>query len=451
MQLSDLLQQVDSSQDELVSLLQNLVRIPSVNTGVMPTGNETPVCQFVAQTLARANIGSQIIESAPGRGNLIARLPGSNGSPRLMFMAHTDVVPVEDESQWQYPPFGGEVHNGRVYGRGAHDMKGMLAAEIMAMLILKRAGVSLAGDLILAACGDEEAGGTYGFGWLAATHPELIQADVAINEGGGAPIKTPKGLTYLLNIGEKGRYEVHIMVQGRAWHAALPWRADNPLYKVSTILKRIQDYRPQIDTSAPIFAHLHTLLDLPAPVTNENVDALADALATDRPGESAIVKACSRMTLTPTMIRGGVKSNSIAEQVTITCDVRTLPTQDTAYVHRELQHILDGLPDVSWELVCTATPSASPADHPFAEAVRRATAIAIGREDFGWLPGLTTGFTDARLVRPLGTVVYGFAPSHPDVDPNLYGAHNKNESQDIASLITQTRMLVALAWQTLAR
>jgi acetylornithine deacetylase/succinyl-diaminopimelate desuccinylase-like protein len=328
-------------------------------------------------------------------------------------------------------------------------MKGMLAAEIMAMLILQRVGVHLAGDLMLAACADEEAGGAYGAGWLAKTYPELIQADMAINEGGGTPVKTAKGLAYFLNTGEKGRYEAHVTASGRSWHASTPWRADNPLYKVQEILKRIQDYQPEVDTSAPMFAHMQTLLDLPEPVTNESVDRLSDALAAANPGESASLKACSRMTLVPTMIHGGVKSNSIAERITLVCDIRTLPHQDTGYVQRELARILDGLPGVSWELIRTAVPSASPADHPFAEAVRRATAIAIGRDDFAWVPGLTTGFTDSRLVRPLGAVAYGFAPAHPDCDPNLYGAHNKNESQDIASLITTTRMLLALAWETL--
>ncbi len=450
MPLDDLLSMVDQYQDELVSLLQALVRVPSINTGVMPTGNETPACELIARKLAADGIDSQTIESALGRGNLVARLQGSAGSPRLMLMAHTDVVPVESESEWERPPFGGEIHNGRVYGRGANDMKGMLACEVMAMLILKRAGVKLAGDLILAACADEEAGGAYGFGWLAKTHPELIQADFALNEGGGAPVKTPKGLAYFYNTGEKGRYEVHITVSGRAFHAATPWRADNPLYKAPEILRRIQTYVPEINTSSPLFAHLHQALDLPEPITDQNIDALAATIAQSRPSQSAMLKAASRMTLTPTMINAGVKSNSIAERVTITCDIRTLPHQDTGYVQRELGRILEGLPDVSWDLVRTAVPSASPADHPFAGALQQATAVTLGRSDFSWLPGLTVGFTDARLVRPLGTVVYGFSPGHPDADPNLYGAHNKNESQDIASLRISTRMMVALAWEMLA-
>ena len=445
----DLLQHVDRCQDELVAFLQQLVRIPSVNSGVMPTGNETPVCELVERKLGADGIAAQIIESAPGRGNLVARLPGGKGSPRLLYMSHTDVVPVENENEWEHPPFAGEVHNGRVYGRGSHDMKGTLAAQVMAMLILKRSGAKLSGDLMLAACADEEAGGAYGAGWLAKTHPELIQADVAINEGGGTPVKTAAGLAYFLNTGEKGRYEVHITASGRSFHASQPWLADNPLYKVQDILKRVHDYQPEIDTSHPMFTHLQGLLGLSEPISNQNVDKLSAALAATDPSRSSMLKACSRLTLVPTMISGGVKSNSIAERVTLVCDIRSMPSQDTGYVQRELARILDRLPGVSFELIRTAVPSASPANTPFAEAVRRATAQAIGRDDFAWAPGLTAGFTDSRLVRPLGTIVYNFAPAHPDADPNLYGAHNKNESQDIASLLVQTRMFVALAWETL--
>jgi acetylornithine deacetylase/succinyl-diaminopimelate desuccinylase-like protein len=449
MRLDALLSDVAHCQDELVNLLQDLVRVPSINTGVMPTGNETPVCELVERKLAADGIESQTIESAPGRGNLTARLPGSKGSPRLLYMAHTDVVPVENESEWTFPAFSGMVHNGRVYGRGSHDMKGTLAAEIMAMLLLKRSGVQLGGDLMLAACADEEAGGVYGAGWLAKTSPELIQADFAINEGGGTPVKTAKGTAYFLNTGEKGRYEVHITCSGRSFHASQPWLADNPLYKMRSVLERIHAYRPDVDTSHPMFAHLPALLGLPEPITNENVDKLSDTLAAKSPAQGSMLRACSRLTLVPTMISGGVKSNSIAERVTLVCDIRSLPSQDTGYIQNELTRILKGAPDVSWDLIRTAVPSASPADTPFAEAVRRATAIAIGRDDFTWAPGLTAGFTDSRLVRPLGTIVYDFTPAHPDTDANLYGAHNKNESQDIASLLVQTRFFLALAWDML--
>ena len=202
---------VDDNADEVVALLTDLIRFETVNTGVMPTGNELPLCQYLQRRLAAEGIESQILLSAENRGNLIARLAGSQATARrLLYMGHTDVVPVEDPAEWRYPPFSGTVADGRVWGRGAADMKDMVAAEVMALILLRRAGVALKGDLILAAGADEETGGEYGFGWLAKNAPEAILADYAINESGGGPIPTPNGLVYTINTGEKGRLEVHI-------------------------------------------------------------------------------------------------------------------------------------------------------------------------------------------------------------------------------------------------
>ena len=132
---------VDAVRDDIIALNQALVRIPSVNTGSMPTGNETEVCEYVRRWLAEDGIDSEILESAPGRGNIIARLEGRSGSAGLMFMSHTDVVPVEDEAKWRFSPFSATVADERIYGRGASDCKGLLTAQLMAMRLLKRNGV----------------------------------------------------------------------------------------------------------------------------------------------------------------------------------------------------------------------------------------------------------------------------------------------------------------------
>jgi acetylornithine deacetylase/succinyl-diaminopimelate desuccinylase-like protein len=146
------------------------------------------------------------------------------------------------------------------------------------------------------------------------------------------------------------------------------------------------------------------------------------------------------------MIRAGVKSNSIAESCTVICDVRTLPWQDEAYVARQLDAMIDGLSGVSYEIRTTAVPSASPADEWFMAQLAAATKVALGRDDLEFLPGITTGFTDSRLVRPVGVTAYGFLPSHPDSDTSKDGAHNANESVAIADLLTQARMMTALAY-----
>ena len=138
-----LFSQVDSLRDEIIELERSMVQIPTVNTGVMPTGNETALCDYVHNWLSLEGITSEIIESAPGRGNLIARVEGGSSDAGLMFMSHLDVVPVEDESKWRFPPFSATISGERIYGRGASDCKGLLTAQLMAVRILKRNDIKL--------------------------------------------------------------------------------------------------------------------------------------------------------------------------------------------------------------------------------------------------------------------------------------------------------------------
>jgi acetylornithine deacetylase/succinyl-diaminopimelate desuccinylase-like protein len=447
--LETLLTDVDAMQDEIVELTQALVRVPSVNTAVMPTGNETPAAVVLRDKLAAADIAGEIFESAPNRGNLVARMRGTGEAPSLMLMGHVDVVPVEDETQWTHEPFSGEVAQGRIWGRGSADMKSTVAAEAMTAILLKRRGLPLRGDLVLAAGADEESGGAYGFGWLAQHHPEAIRADFAVNEGGGAPLKRNGQLTYPINVGEKGRLEIRITVTGRGYHASAPWMADNAIYRAQPVLDRIAAYKPAISADADIFRHLDAALGIAEPVTDDNVDQIVNRVMANDTRLGSWLRAASRMTIVASMIRAGVKSNSVAESCLITCDVRTLPWQDESYVARELDRILDGLDGVRYEIITTAVPSASPFDTPLADQIAAAMRATLGQDKLAFIPGLTTGFTDSRLVRPLGIVAYGFAPSHPDSDTSLNGAHNIDESIAIADVMTMTRMFTALSWQML--
>lgn len=446
--LADALAAVDAARDEIVALAQALVRFESVNTGVMPTGNETPAAEFLRDLYAKEGIAAEVVESAPSRGNVVARIPGEGSAPRLMLMGHLDVVPVEDASQWAHPPFGGEVHDGRIHGRGAADMKSMVAAEVMAAILLKRLGVRFAGDLVVASAADEESGGAYGFDWLAKNRSDLLASEVAVNEGGGHALKRDGAVTYGINTGEKGRLEIRITVKGRGYHASAPWMADNAIYKAIPVLERIAAYTPEVSVDADLFQHLDTALGIKVVPTNETIDGVIEELFGVNPSAASWLRAASRMTIVASMIKAGVKSNSVAETALITCDVRTLPWQDEAYVARQLDQILAGLTDVNYEIITTAIPSASPYDNAFVEAMRVATADALGIDGLKFFPGLTTGFTDSRLVRPLGIAAYGFGPSHPDSDPSLDGAHNINESASIEDLMLMTRFMVALAYRT---
>ena len=447
--LESLMDQVDEMRDEIVSLEQDMVRIPTVNTGVMPTGNETELCQYIEKWLDEDGIDSETIESAPDRGNLIARLEGSSGKAGLMFMSHLDVVPVEEEEKWRFPPFSATIADGRVFGRGSSDCKGLLTCQMIAMRILKRNKVELKDSLILASCADEEHGGRYGFGWMAEHHPEKLAAPYAVNEGGGIPIEAAGTLTYLLGIGEKGRLQLEIEIKGTSAHASTPWQGTNALFGLSEVVKRIEAYEAERDTSTSLFDHLSTFAieDKPSP---ENIDQIIADNEETQPRFASIMKALSRMTITPTMIQGGIKSNSVPESVRLTCDVRTLPHQDEAYVRKELDRILDGIPGVEIEIDYMSIPNSSPFETDFAKRIQISTANALQRDDIQWVPSLTTGFTDSRFTRNLGTTTYGMVGSHPDDDPMISFVHGTNESVGIRSLISGTRIMLALAYDLLA-
>ena len=447
--LESLLDQVDEMRDEIVSLEQDMVRLPTVNTGVMPTGNETELCRYIEKWLAEDGIESETIESAPDRGNLIARLDGRSGKAGLMFMSHLDVVPVEDEEKWRFPPFSATVADGRVFGRGSSDCKALLTCQLIAMRLLKRNNIELKDSLILASCADEEHGGRYGFGWMAEHHPEKLAAPYAVNEGGGVPIQAAGALTYLLGIGEKGRLQLEIEVRGSSAHASTPWQGSNALFGLSEVVKRIEAYEAERDTSTSLFDHLSTFAieDKPSP---ENIDQIIADNEETQPRFASIMKALSRMTITPTMIQGGIKSNSVPESVKLTCDVRTLPHQDEAYVRQELGNILDGIPGVEIDIDYMSIPNASPFETEFAQRIQISTANALNRDDIQWVPSLSPGFTDSRFTRNLGTTTYGMVGSHPDDDPMISFIHGTNESVGIRSLISGSRIMLALAYDLLA-
>ena len=310
--LNDLLDQVDEMRDEILALEQDMVRIPTVNTGFMPTGNETELCRYIEKWLADDGIASETIESAPGRGNLIARLEGSSGDAGLMFHVRTwTSCRWRRRRKWRFPPFSATVADGRIFGRGATDCKALLTCQLIAMRILKRNGVQLKDSLILASCADEEHGGRYGFGWMADNHPEKLAAPLAVNEGGGYPIEAAGNLTYLLGVGEKGRLQLEIDVRGSSAHASTPWQGTNALF--APVGGRQADRSPTRRSGTPPPACSSTcpyspLRDRPSAA---NIDQIIADTDDKNPRFASIIRALSRMTITPTMIQGGIKSNSV--------------------------------------------------------------------------------------------------------------------------------------------
>ena len=447
-ELSELLATVDAAREEIVSFHQDIVRIPTVNTGQMPTGNETPCCQYLQARLNREDIDSEILESAPTRGNLIARLKGEGTGPSLLFMSHLDVVPVGDESAWKYPPFSGELVEGKIWGRGSSDCKGVTTAAYFATVLLKRAELPLKGDLVFTGTADEESGGFYGYGWLAENAPEKIAAAYALNEGGGVPLLSREGLLYDLSIGEKGRLEVTISISGRSGHAARPWSADNALVKAGKVLAAIAAYKPEIDLSHPLFQWVGEMVEGVEPPTLETVgEVIRRVSLTDQP-TAWLLQALSQMTVTPTVLHAGAKSNSIPASALLKCDARTLPGQSAEYVEREIEKMVAGIPGVEVQVEVWARSTQSPFGTPFTQMLERSLGLAIGRSDVRLAPGFTIGFTDSQYVRPLGVQAYGFGPIHPEGDAVGAGVHGVDEYIEVEALMARTRAYLAAAYFT---
>ncbi len=444
--LEQLLDEVDASAAEIVELERRMIQIPTVNTGQMPTGNETDLAEFVRDWFHGEGINdTQILARDPERGNIVAVYPDAEQRCRLMFMSHTDVVPVEDASKWSWDPFGAEVSGGRIYGRGASDCKALLTAQMMAMAILKRNDVKLKHGLRLVSGADEEHGGRWGFGWLAEHHPESLECDFAVNEGGGTPVEQGSALLYLLGTGEKGRLEIKITLKGESAHASVPWQGANASAMLWRVLQRIEGYQAEIDTSLPIFDHLN-LLGIEEKPTPDNIDAIIAELESDSPRLASMLRALSRMVWTPTMINGGIKSNSVPENITVTCDVRTLPFQNEEYVRSEIERTIGDIEGVTVDIDYMSVPNSSSFESELAEAIKRAQSMAVERDDIQWIPAISNGFTDSRFTRNLGIITYGFTGAHPDDDPMLSRAHGTDESVGIESLISGTKCMLALAW-----
>jgi len=183
--------------EEVTGLLQELLRLDTVN----PPGNETRAAELLTAYLARNGVRSELVAKTPERANVVARLPGGDG-PSLLLMAHTDTV-LADAAEWSRDPWSGDHVDGEVWGRGALDMKGNVAAAAVAFASLAREGARLPGDLLLALTADEEVGVDFGTSWLACEHPETVRADFGLNEGGGERCVLGGRVYYLCAVGEK--------------------------------------------------------------------------------------------------------------------------------------------------------------------------------------------------------------------------------------------------------
>jgi acetylornithine deacetylase/succinyl-diaminopimelate desuccinylase-like protein len=417
---------------EAIEHLQRFLRVDTVN----PPGNEMRLAVVIDGILGDAGIERTLLEPAPGRAALVARLRGTGVGGPLMLLAHLDVVGVE-VSKWSCDPFGGIVRDGYVYGRGAIDDKGMLALNLQALLMLKRhvvdAGGTLTRDVIFVATSDEEAGGRWGIDWLATHHPELVRAEFALNEGGRIRIVRGRRLYAAVQCAEKVPHILSVSASGPGGHAAVP-RPDNPVVRLGRALAAIGAHREPVrvlPTTRRFFGGLAAVW----PDARER-RAMADVASGSavRIARGARVLAATpvfdavlRNGISPTMLRGGVRANVIPAEVSATLNVRTLPGQSVEALARRLRRAV-GDRAVTIE-VSAHGHDAPPSDvrSPMFAAIAESIESLDPRTAV--VPYLSTGATDSARLRRMGVKAYGLLPFPLDQgDEERMHAHDERVS-----------------------
>jgi acetylornithine deacetylase/succinyl-diaminopimelate desuccinylase-like protein len=438
---------LDETREEVTSLLSDLIRINTTN----PPGNETPAAKYLAETLEREGFECEVLESAPGRGNLITRLKGTGEKPSLLLLSHLDVV-AANPKEWSVNPFSGLVKDGFVWGRGAMDMKSMTAMEVMVMKLLKRRGVKLKGDVILAATADEERGGEYGAGWLVKNHPEKVRADYVINEGGGQAIPVDGKNVFTIQTAEKGILWFKVKAKGRPGHGSVPGAADNAILRMGRVVDRLGNHRAEVVLTPTVREFLEVmarekreagealrlLLQNPA-VADEVLDKLAQM---DK-GMAEELRAMLRMTITPTIIHGGVKENIIPSECEAVFDCRILPGQTPETALNYVKGLLDdiGLDKLDFEIIQANEPSESPTNTPLYKLM--VETLKKFDPNCAVTPILLTGGTDSRFFRKMGAVCYGFQPALSDLPYGeiLKMVHGVDERISVRNLVFGTSVL----------
>jgi len=397
---------------ETTELLSQLIRNACVNDGTPDSGHEAVSAGLLASYLDVPGLTLRRFEPHPGRVSLLACLEGTDpAAPTLMLMGHTDVVPANPHG-WRRDPFGGEVVDGEVWGRGAVDMLSLTASMAAATRHLATVGPRPAGTVLYLAVADEEAGGRLGAEWLAEHHPNAVRCDYLLTEPGlfrmplaqaGSPLRLP------VTVAEKGAYWCTVRVWGKAAHGSRPLRTDNAVVNAAEVVSRLAAFRPE--------AHIPEVWRRFVAALGQPPEDTAALLDPQRVGEVAerhplaawagMAHACTHTSIAPTVIRGGVKRNVIPDSAEIQLDIRVLPGHGGEEVQGMLREALGDLWDsIEVTVDFDDPPTESPTDSRLWSALQRAaSATAPGS---ALVPFMAAGQSDARFFRAMGTTAYGF-------------------------------------------
>ncbi|MFB6893063.1 M20/M25/M40 family metallo-hydrolase [Kitasatospora sp. NPDC056327] len=420
---------------EVVTLASELIAIDTTNPGdPAARGTEGRAAEYVAARLAEAGYAPEYVETGPGRGNVIARLPGADPARgALLVHGHLDVVPA-DPAEWSVHPFSGEVRDGYVWGRGAVDMKGMVAMTLAVARRLRREGVVPRRDLVFAFVADEENGGFQGARRLVDERPELFDGVTeAIGEVGGFSVTLDGGArAYLVQTAEKGVMWLRLRTTGSAGHGSLLHR-DTAIGRLAAAVTRLEAHRFPLVLTDPV----RELLEGVAELTGVPFDERDPEAAVARLGHlSRLIGASLRDTANVTLFNAGHAGNVVPSQARATVDARILPGREEAF-EAELAALLG--PDVEreWD-------SLPPVRTSFDGAIVDAMALSVGAEDPGArvLPYMLAAATDAKSFDRLGIRHFGFAPLRlpPGLDFTAL-FHGVDERVPVDALEFGTRVL----------
>jgi acetylornithine deacetylase/succinyl-diaminopimelate desuccinylase-like protein len=424
--------------DEVTQLLQELLRANTVN----PPGNEIRAVEVLRAYFERNGIECELYAREPDRPNIVARLRAGDG-PSLLLLSHTDTV-LADPAEWDRDPWSGELVEGEVWGRGALDMKGQVAASAVAFASLVREGFAPAGELIFTSVADEEVGGVgdddgYGLRWLVQAHPDAVRCDYAINEGGGDRLVLGGRPVYLCATAEKMSAPFALRVHGRSGHASMPGIADNALVKAARHVARLGGYVPPRELIPEARTLLETVLGETPPV--DEVLRRATAL---HPTFAALVEPLLSFTLSPTMIEASHQRNVVPALCEVIVDCRLLPEQTPAEVEPILRELLgDDSYELEWREAVGGT--RSPLDSPLWDALAAYTSTI--EPAAAMVPIACPGFTDSHYLRQaFGTVAYGFFPiKEMDIELATKLVHSANERAAVADLELGVEMMRSAA------
>lgn len=419
-----------------VSLLQRLIRNACVNDG--KSCDESRSVRTLTEFFSSAGLSPEVLAKAPGRENLILRIPGTDpNAPSLAFMGHTDVVPAMSE-EWRRDPFAAEIVDGEIWGRGAVDMLNMTAAQAAGFAAAAAEG-RYPGDLLYLALADEEASGIYGAAWLTGEHWDKVRCDYMVSEIGGFFLDGYRGKSAAIGVGEKGVAWLRITTSGRPGHGSMPYGSRNAADELLLAAAAVKRMQPELaisslyrDMAAACAADPGEARRLSSP--DEREQALAE-LFSRNPGTARFLDAASRVTVSLGRISAGEKINMIPEKAALELDLRIPPgvNFDSCLdaLRRELKR---SVPEAELEILEYFPATLSPAESPLVAASAELLRRQIPEAELQ--PILISGASDGRFWRKRGTAVYGFSLFDEEMSMDRFSTmiHGRDERISVGSM-----------------